>query len=42
MIVIKSKGRRMGHVARTEETISCYKIFVGKSEGKRPLGKTKA
>jgi hypothetical protein len=29
----------MGHVARMGETRSAYKILVGKSEGKRPLGR---
>jgi hypothetical protein len=33
--IIKSRRtRRAGHVARI-----CEKIFIGKSEGKRPLGK---
>jgi hypothetical protein len=30
--------RRAGHVARMGETRNAYKISVGKSEGKRPLG----
>jgi hypothetical protein len=29
----------MGHVERTGEIRNSYKIFVGKSEGKRPLGR---
>jgi hypothetical protein len=35
------KSRRMrwaGHVARRAEKRNAYRIFVGKSEGKRPLG----
>jgi len=27
------------HVARTEEGRGVYRVFVGKPEGKRPLGK---
>jgi hypothetical protein len=38
--LIKSKRNFWaGHVARTWEIISIYKILVGKSEGKRPLEK---
>jgi hypothetical protein len=36
------KSRRMrwpGHVARLEEKRNAYRISVGKSEGKRPLGR---
>jgi hypothetical protein len=36
------KSRRMrwaGHVARIEAKRNAYKILVGKSEGKRPMGK---
>jgi hypothetical protein len=36
------KSRRMrwaGHVARMGEKRNAYRIFVGKSEGKRPLGR---
>jgi len=36
------KSRRMkwaGHVARLEERSSAYRVLVGKSEGKRPLGR---
>ena len=37
--VIKSRRIRWaGHVARTEEGRGVYKVLVGKSEGKRPLG----
>jgi hypothetical protein len=38
------KSRRMrwaGHVARMGEKKSVYKILMGKSEGKRPLGRPK-
>lgn len=28
-----------GHVARMEEKKNVYRIFVGKSEGRNPLGK---
>jgi hypothetical protein len=31
--------RSAGHVARIEETRNTCKILVGKSEGKRPLGR---
>jgi hypothetical protein len=36
------KSRRMGgarHVARIGEMRNAYNILVGKSEGKRPLGR---
>jgi hypothetical protein len=36
------KSRRMrwaGHVARMGEKRNAYRILVGKSEGKRPLGR---
>jgi hypothetical protein len=33
--------RWAGHVARMGETRNAYRIFVGKPEGKRPLGKPK-
>jgi hypothetical protein len=37
--VIKSRRMRWaGHVARMGEGIIVYKVFVGKPEGKRPLG----
>jgi hypothetical protein len=41
-IIRQIKSRRMGwaeHVARVGEQRKLHKIFVGKSEGKRPLGK---
>jgi hypothetical protein len=44
-IVRVIKARRMswaGHVARMGEVRSAYNISVGKPEGRRPLGKTKA
>ena len=38
--VIKSRRMRWaGHVARMEEERGVHKIFVGKPEGKRPLGR---
>ena len=41
-IVRVIKSRRMswaGHVARTEEGRGVHKVLVGKSEGKKPLGR---
>ena len=41
-IVRVAKSRRMrwaGHVARMGEDIGVHRVLVGKSEGKRPLGK---
>jgi hypothetical protein len=32
--------RWVGHVAHMEEKENTYRIFVGKPEGKRPLGRT--
>jgi len=38
--VVKSRGMRWaGHVARMGEGISVHRIVVGKTEGKRPLGR---
>jgi len=38
--VIKSRRMRWaGHVARMEEGRGVYWVLVGKSEGKRPLGR---
>jgi hypothetical protein len=38
--VIKSKRMSWtGHVARMEEMRNAFKILIGKSEGKRPLGR---
>ena len=40
MRVIKSRRLRCaGHVARMEEGRGVHKVLVGKSEGKRPLGR---
>jgi hypothetical protein len=40
--VIRSRRMRCaGHVARMEEMRKAYNILVGKSEGKRPLGRPK-
>jgi hypothetical protein len=37
---IKSKRMRWtGHVARMREDRQVYKVLVGRSEGKRPLGR---
>jgi hypothetical protein len=36
--VIKLRMRWAGYVARMEERRSVYRVLVGKSEGKRPLG----
>jgi hypothetical protein len=44
-IIRQIKSRRMrwaGHVARMGEERKVYRVLVGKPEGKRPLGKTKA
>jgi hypothetical protein len=41
-IIRQIKSRRMrwvGHVARMEEGRKVYKVLVGKTEGKRPLGR---
>jgi hypothetical protein len=39
----KSRGMRWaGHVARVGEEREVYRVLVGKSEGKRPLGRPKA
>jgi hypothetical protein len=41
-IVRQIKSRRMrwaGHMARTGEERKVYKVLIGKSEGKRPLGR---
>jgi hypothetical protein len=38
--IIKSRRMRwVGHVARMVETKNSYRLLVGKSEGKRPLGR---
>ena len=40
MRVIKSRRmRRAGYVARMGERRGVYRVLVGKSEGKRPLGR---
>ena len=39
ILVIKSRRMRWaGHVARMVERRDVYRVFVGKSEGKKPLG----
>jgi hypothetical protein len=43
-IIRQIKSRRMrwaGHVARMGEERNVYKVLMGKSEGKRPLGRTR-
>jgi hypothetical protein len=38
--MIKSRRKRWaGNIARMGDTITAYRILVGKSEGKRPLGR---
>jgi hypothetical protein len=38
--IIKSRRMRLaGHVARMGEKRNAYRLLVGKSEGKRPLGR---
>jgi hypothetical protein len=38
--MMKSRGMRWaGHVARIGEKRTVYRVFVGKLEGKRPLGR---
>jgi hypothetical protein len=37
--IIKSRMRRVGHVARMGEKRNAYRLLVGKPEGKRPLEK---
>jgi hypothetical protein len=40
--IIKSRGMRWaGHVARMGEKRNAYRLLVGKSEGKRPLGRSR-
>jgi hypothetical protein len=44
-IIRMIKSRRMrwaGHVARMEEKRNAYKIFMGKPERKRPLGRPRS
>jgi hypothetical protein len=41
-IIRVTKSRRMilaGHVARIVEKLGAYRILVGRSEGRRPLGR---
>jgi hypothetical protein len=40
--VIKSRGMGLvGHVPKMGEVRNAYKIFIRKSEGKRPLGRSR-
>ena len=41
VLVIKSRIRWAGHVARMGDRRSVYRVLVGKLEGKRPLGRTR-
>jgi hypothetical protein len=36
---IKSSKRWLGHVTRMGKRRDAYRVFVGKPEGKRPLGR---
>jgi hypothetical protein len=38
-MVKSTRMRWVGHVARIGEKRNAYKLFVGKPEGKRPLGR---
>jgi hypothetical protein len=41
--VVKSRRMRWaGHVARTVEEGGVHRVFVGKPEGKRPLGRPRS
>ena len=40
--VIKSRMRWVGHVARMGEERGTYRVLVGKSEGKRRLGRPRS
>ena len=40
--IIRNQSRRLrwaGHVARMEQSRNAYRVFVGKLESKRPLGR---
>jgi hypothetical protein len=38
-VIISRRMRWAGHVARTGEGRGVYRVFVGRPEGKRPLGR---
>jgi hypothetical protein len=38
-VVISRRMRWAGHVARMGEEIGVHRVFLGKPEGKRPLGR---
>ena len=41
-IIGSFKSRRLrwaGHIAHTEQTTNAYRVFVGKPESKKPLGR---
>jgi hypothetical protein len=43
-VIREKRLKRMtweGHIARLRKMINVYKIFVGKPDGKRPLGRTR-
>ena len=45
IIIRNIKSRRLrwaGHVARMEQFRNAYRVLVGKSEGRRPLGRPRA
>jgi hypothetical protein len=39
IIIMKTRMRWLGHVARMAENRKVYRLLVGKPEGKRPLGR---
>jgi hypothetical protein len=41
ILVTKSRMRWAGHVEGKREWRGVYRVLVGKSEGKRPLGRTR-
>ena len=40
--VIKSRMRWVGHAARMADRRGVYRVLVGKSEGRRPLGRPRS
>jgi hypothetical protein len=41
-VIISRRMRWAGHVARMERVRGLYRVLVGKSKGKRPLGRPKS
>jgi hypothetical protein len=39
--MVKSRLRRLGHVACIVEKWNAYRVLTGKPEGKRPLGRSR-